>query len=124
MHFEKDPMPKYRAALVLLFLGCLAALPGLQAKDKGEIGRLLTGKVVNHADQPVIDVVVYLTDTRTKAIKTYITGPDGIFRFPGLSMNVDYEVSAQNKGHKSDTKTVSQFDNRQQVSLTLRIDTD
>ena len=30
-------------------------------------------------------------------------------------MNVDYEVSAQYKGHKSDTKTVSQFDNRQQA---------
>jgi len=38
-------------------------------------------------------------------------------------MNVDYEVSAQYKGHKSDTKTVSQFDNRQQLNLNLRIDT-
>ncbi len=80
--------------------------------------------MANHADQPVVDAVVYLTDTHTKAIKTYITGPDGVFRFPALSMNVDYEVSAQYKGHKSDTKTVSQFDNRQQLSMTLRIDTD
>jgi hypothetical protein len=121
---EKNPMRKYRAALFLLFLASLTVVPRLGAKDKGDIGRLLTGKVVNHADQPVVDVVVYLTDTHTKAIKTYITGPDGVFRFPGLSTNVDYEVSAQYKGRKSDTKTVSQFDNRQQVSLTLRIDTD
>jgi hypothetical protein len=116
-------MRKYRAALVLLLLAGLAG-SFLQAKDKGSVGRLLTGKVANHADEPVVDAVVYLTDTHTKAIKTYITGPDGVFRFPGLSMNVDYEVSAQYKGHKSDTKTVSQFDNRQQLSMTLRIDTD
>ena len=116
-------MRNYCAALLLLVLVSVAA-PVLHAKDKGTVGRLLTGKVVNHADEPLTNVVVYLTDTHTKAIKTYITGPDGVFRFPGLSMNVDYEVSGQYKGHKSDTKTVSQFDNRQQVNMTLRIDTD
>jgi Carboxypeptidase regulatory-like domain len=123
LFFDKDPMRKYCAALVLLLLASLA-VNSVHAKEKGDVGRLLTGKVVNHSDQPVIDAVVYLTDTHTKAIKTYITGPDGVFRFPGLSMNVDYEVSAQYKGHKSETKTVSQFDNRQQSSLTLRIDTE
>ena len=121
MALKKDTMPKYHAALVLLLVASLAS-PFLQANDKGNVGRLLTGKVVNHTDDPVTNAVVYLTDTRTKGIKTYITGPDGVFRFPGLSMNVDYEVSAQYKGHKSDTKTVSQFDNRQQVNLNLRID--
>jgi Carboxypeptidase regulatory-like domain len=116
-------MRKYYAALVLLLVS-LAAVPGLHAKDKGDVGRLLTGKVVTRAEQSVTNAVVYLTNTHTKAIKTYITGPDGIFRFPGLSMNVDYEVSAQYQGHKSDTKTVSQFDNRQQVSMTLQMDID
>jgi hypothetical protein len=114
-------MPKYSAALILLVVG-LATVPCSFAKDKGDVGRLLSGKVVNRADQPVTDAVVYLTNTHTKAVKTYITGPDGIFRFPGLSANVDYEVNAQSKGRKSDTKTVSQFDNRQQVNMTLRID--
>ncbi len=115
-------MRNHCSALILLLLCCLVISPLSQAKDKGEVGRLLTGKVIDKADQPLTDAVVYLTDTHTKAIKTYISGPDGVFRFPGLSMNVDYEVYAQYKGRKSDTKTVSQFDNRKQLGINLRID--
>jgi hypothetical protein len=107
---------------VLLFgLFLLIAATASIAKDK-DTGRLLTGKVIDKAEEPLPDSVIYLTNTHTKAVKTYISGPDGMFRFPGLSMNVDYEIFAQYKGHKSDTKTVSQFDNRQQVNLNLRID--
>ena len=117
-------MRKYCATLIFLSLLSLSAVPFSAAKDKGDVGRLLTGKVMNRADQPLTDAVIYLTDTHTKSIKTYISGPDGVFRFPGLSLNVDYEVYAQYKGHKSDTKTVSQFDNRKQMSINLRIDTE
>jgi hypothetical protein len=54
-------------------------------------------------------------------IKTYITDPDGSYRFPTLSPNVDYEVFAEYQGARSDTKTLSAFDNRKQVDITLRI---
>ena len=74
-------------------------------------------------DNPLPDAVVYLTNTRTRAVKTYIVGPDGTFRFPALSTAIDYEVYAQYKGHKSDTKSVSQFDDRSQVYIDLKIDT-
>ncbi|OLC93408.1 MAG: hypothetical protein AUH86_16840 [Acidobacteria bacterium 13_1_40CM_4_58_4] len=67
--------------------------------------------------------MVYISNTRTRAVKTYIVGQDGTYRFPALSPNIDYEVYAQYNGRKSDTKTVSQFDNRQQVNINLRIDT-
>jgi hypothetical protein len=115
-------MRKYRLWIFLLFLVSLTAIPFSHAKDKGDIGRLLTGKVINRADQPLTDAVVYLTDTHTKSIKTYIVGPDGAFRFPGLSLNIDYDIYALFKGRKSDAKTVSQFDNRQRVEVILRID--
>ena len=69
------------------------------------------------------NAVVYLTNTRTRAVKTYIVGPDGGYRFPALSPNIDYEIYAQFNGRKSDTKTVSQFDNRAQVSINLKVDT-
>jgi len=91
-------------------------------KDKA-VGRLLLGKVLDHQDNPLPDAVVYLTNTRTRAIKTYIVGPDGTYRFPALSTAVDYEVYAQYKGKKSDTKGVSQFDDRSQFYLDLKIDT-
>src|ERR1700752_2071426 len=91
-------------------------------KDK-TVGRLLFGKVLDGDDNPLPDAVVYVTNTRTRAVKTYIVGKDGAFRFPALASAVDYEVYAQFNGHKSDTKSVSQFDDRSQVSLVLKINT-
>lgn len=110
------------AALLLVLLGLTAvAAPPYKDKD-AQVGRVLTGKVLDHADSPVASAIVYLTNTRTRNIKTYIVGNDGEYRFPALSPNIDYEVYAQFNGRKSDTKTVSQFDNRQIVNIVLRVD--
>jgi hypothetical protein len=49
-------------------------------------------------------------------------GPDGTFRFPALAANVEYEIYAQSNGKASDTKRMSQFDDRKVVSIVLRID--
>ena len=112
------------ALMLLLCLVVAAAHPAYaKDKDKGDSGRLLTGKVVDHQDNPVASAVVYLSNTRTRAVKTYIVGQDGAYRFPALSPNIDYEVYDQFNGRKSDIKTVSQFDNRQQVNINLKIDT-
>jgi len=108
-------------ACALLLVIAVAGGAALDKKDKQQ-GRLLSGKVLDPQDNPVVSAVVYLTNTRTHAVKTYIVGQDGTYRFPGLS-NVDYEVYAQYSGHKSDTRSVSQFDDRSQVYIDLRIDT-
>ena len=99
-----------------------AANPSSDKKDK-PAGRLLLGKVLDRQDNPLPNAVVYLTNTRTRAVKTYIVGPDGTYRFPSLASGVDYEVYAQYNGHKSDSKSLSQFDDRSQVYVDLRIDT-
>lgn len=109
--------------LILLIVGATAYSTVSYAKDKdASSGRLLTGRVLDRQDNPVPDAVVYLSDARTRAVKTYIVGQSGAYDFPALAPNVDYEVYAQYRGHKSDTKTVSQFDDRKQVSIILRID--
>jgi hypothetical protein len=109
-------------ALVLTAMA-LAAATSSFAKDKSsDSGRLLTGKVTGKQEQPLPNAVVYLSNTRTRAVKSFIVGQDGIYRFPALSPNIDYEVYAQHEGHKSDTKTVSQFDTRPSVNINLRID--
>ena len=91
-------------------------------KDRSS-GRLLFGKVLDPQDNPLPDSIVYLANTRTRAVKTYIVGKDGTYRFPALSTAIDYEVYAQYKGIKSETKSVSQFDDRSQVYLDLRVNT-
>ena len=101
---------------VILVVLC-ASLHALPDKKEKQVGRLLYGKVLDGSDNPLSDAVVYVTNTRTRAVKTYIVGKDGAYRFPALSTAVDYEVYAQFNNHKSDTKSVSQFDDRSQVYL-------
>jgi hypothetical protein len=82
----------------------------------------LTGTVLDKSDKPVPNAVVYLKNTKTLAMKTYISQNDGTYRFPELSRNVDYEIYAQKDGKKSNTKTLSQFDDRQKPNINLQID--
>jgi protocatechuate 3,4-dioxygenase beta subunit len=112
-------------SLLLLFSALVMAAPAPQFgnRPKADNTRLLTGKVLDHSDNPLPNAVVYLTNTRTRAVKTYIVSQDGTYRFPSLQPNIDYEVYAQHNGHKSDSKTVSQFDDRPQVLINLKIDT-
>jgi len=111
--------------IVVCILVMAMAVVANASPDKKEktVGRLLFGKVLDHQDNPLPNAVVYLTNTRTRAVKTYIVGEDGTYRFPSLLNAVDYEVYAQYKGHKSDPKSVSQFDDRSQVYIDLRVDT-
>ena len=108
--------------LVLLLASMASAGPEPKDKSKAPVGRLLTGKVLDKHDAPVTDAVVYLTNARTHEVKTYIVSEDGAYHFPELSTNVDYEVFALFKGVRSETRTVSQFDDRTQVNIVLRID--
>ena len=84
--------------------------------------RILTGTVLDKSDKPIREAVVYLKNTKTLAMKTYISQNDGTYRFPELSLNVDYEVYAEKDGKKSNTKTLSQFDDREKPNLNLQID--
>ena len=122
------------AALVSLFaLNCAAfqltiPLGGSGSSDSNpgrktrSTSRTLSGSVLNKSDQPVPNAVVYLKDTKTLAVKTFIAQNDGTYRFPGLSNNVDYEVYAEQNGKKSGTKVLSHFDDRDQPRINLKID--
>jgi hypothetical protein len=109
------------ASALFITLGAMS----FAAPDKKEkaVGRLLFGKVLDMQDNPLPDAVVYVTNTRTRAVKTYIVGKDGGYRFPALATGVDYQVYAQTgSDKKSDAKSVSQFDDRSEVYLILKID--
>src|ERR1700746_1274695 len=119
------------AALLLLVLSAsvfstsaLAAPAQLFGRDsKQDKTRLLTGKVLAAGENPLPTAVVYLTNTHTRSVKPYIVGPDGAYRFPALQPSIDYEVYAQYNNRKSGTKSVSQFDDRSQVYISLKVDT-
>jgi len=116
-------MKRYRSAgIVIVFLVCGLASFVAAEKNQPQL-RELTGRVTDHNDIPLDKAIVYLKNSRTLVVKTFITGEDGRYRFPALAQNVDYEVYAERHGKKSETKTLSSFDSRAQVSIHLRIDT-
>ena len=109
------------SASVFSTLVMAAPAPQFGRSSKEDKTRLLTGKVLDSGENPLPNAVVYLTNTHTRSVKTYIVGPDGAYRFPALQPSIDYEVYAQYDNRKSHTKTVSQFDDRQQVYISLKI---
>ena len=117
-------MKKLIGCAVLGLMLCAASpfIPSIVAVEKNQDQlRSLTGHVIDRQEQAVPKAIVYLKNTKTLLIKTYIADSDGTYRFPALSPNVDYEVYAEFNGARSDTKTLSSFDNRKQFNVTLRI---
>jgi hypothetical protein len=113
-------------ALTGLVLACMFQLPAPAAAaavlQRGQSeSRTMIGHVMTRQEQPAQKAIVYLKNTKTLVIKTYITDADGSYRFSGLASNVDYEVYAEQQGARSDTKTLSSFDSRKQVNITLKL---
>lgn len=108
----------------LLAGACMApprAMGSAAMSDKEPQVRTLTGAVINQQDKPLQGAIVYLKNSKTMAVKTFIAGQDGSYRFNALSPNVDYEVYAEHNGKKSDAKTLSSFDSRKTAYINLKI---
>ncbi|HMF89646.1 MAG TPA: carboxypeptidase-like regulatory domain-containing protein, partial [Candidatus Angelobacter sp.] len=112
---KPSPVGQGRAILLLAALVCVCVSGMVAEEQKDSQLRTLTGHVFAGESQPLAKAIVYLKNTKTLAMKTYITEADGSYRFPALAVNVDYEVYADYQGMRSDTKTLSAFDNRKQV---------
>lgn len=98
-----------------------AALDLMAAKEKDQ-SRIMIGQVTDNAEAPISGAVVYLKNTKTLAVKTYITDDKGEYRFHALSPNADYEVYAEYQSVRSKTKSLSSFDSRAEVTINLHID--
>ena len=107
----------------LSFLGTLLVLVLLafSAGAQSEL-RTVRGAILDKAENPVSSAVVYLKNVRTLAVKTYISDRSGEYRFSGLDPNVDYEVHAESESMTSNTRTVSSFDSRKDIVISLKLD--
>jgi len=115
---------KTSIGMVAMLLALTLAVAPLTAAPQGESEtRAVAGQVLDKQDAPLANAVVHLKNTKTLALKTFITSENGDYRFSGLSPNVDYELHAELKGRKSDTKTISSFDSRKNLTIHLKIDT-
>ncbi len=105
-----------------LALFVLAASAAAQGKKGEPQLRTVRGQVFDKQEDVLPKSVVYLKNTRTQTVKTYIADDGGNYRFSGLDPNVDYEIHAEHEGQTSQTRTISSFEGRKDIVLNLKVD--
>jgi len=111
--------PIFLAGIVAFLVFSSAA--SLQAQDSRNQLRTVHGTVVDKGDNAAPSSIVYLVNAKTQAVKTYIADETGTYRFSGLDPNVDYEIHAERDNMASPNRTVSSFDSRRDIDLTLKL---
>lgn len=100
------------------------AMHGMRLEaQRGVAQRTVQGKVTDKGEAGLGSAVVYLKDDHTLTVKSFISEPDGGYRFGQLSQGTDYELWAELNGKKSPTKTISSFDSKTSFQINLKIDT-
>jgi hypothetical protein len=102
------------AALVFLFAVSAGFAQNVKYKT-------LEGKVFGSDSAPLPNAIVYLEDSKTNNIRTFISTQDGSYRFGQISPDIDYTVWAKFKDATSPTKTISSYDSRRNVTIDLHI---
>jgi hypothetical protein len=105
------------AACLLLFA---APRPTLAQKNVPR-ERIVEGKVVNKDSDPIGGAVVYLKNSRSNNVRTYIADNDGHFRFGELSQDTDYELWAESNKVRSKSRQISSFDNENKFYFVLKV---
>ena len=113
---QKSNVSRFGAVFFLFAMLTLAAWA-----QQSEL-RTVHGAVLDKGENPVSSAVVYLKNVRTLAVRTYISDRSGDYRFSGLDPNVDYEVHAETENLSSNTRTVSSFDSRKDIVVSLKLD--
>jgi len=92
------PVNKRLFALVVpLLLATVISVPPARSQDGQGRSQLRTvhGSVLDQNSNPIANGVVYLHNKKTNTVRTYISEPNGTYRFSGLDPNVDFEIHAE-----------------------------
>jgi hypothetical protein len=97
-----------------------APLTSLAQKNTPRV-RVAEGKVVNKDGEPIGGAVVYLKNSRSNAVRTYIADEQGLYRFGELSQDTDYEIWAESNTVRSKSRSISSFDNENKFYFVLKV---
>jgi hypothetical protein len=109
---------------ILLMLLAAFSTTAQQTKDQKKAEaqlRTVHGVVEDKDEDPVPASIVYLLNVKTQAVRTSFADEKGLYRFSGLDPNVDYEIHAEHEDMTSSTRTISSFDSRRDIEITLKV---
>lgn len=118
--FQPTARLNYLRAAVMAFLVVSLLVPATSIAQR-DASRSVEGKVYGAQSTPQGSAIVYLQDSKTNNIKSFISTQDGSYRFGQLSTNVDYQLWAEFKGKKSDKKNISSFNSKKQLVIDLHL---
>ena len=107
--------------LILALVLFVSMASAQDAKREAQL-RTVHGIVTDKSEAPIPSSVVFLKNTRSNAVRSYIADDAGNYRFSGLDPNADYEIHAEKDGATSQTRTVSSFDSKKDIIINLKIE--
>ncbi|MGH9469447.1 MAG: carboxypeptidase-like regulatory domain-containing protein [Terriglobia bacterium] len=108
-----------RRGAALCVCAILLGAAFLSAKQKPPLTKTVSGAVLKSSSQGVTGASVLLTDMQTHVTSATYSGANGLYSFPGLNPNHDYQIQAKYHGRSSDVREVSSFDTRVRAVINL-----
>ena len=105
----------------VLLAGAVAGFAQDKKKKGGDQTRSVQGVVRAADDSAVNGAVVYLENTKSMQIRSFITQKQGAYQFFDLSPDIDYKLRAEYQGTSSTTRTLSSFDSTKDVVINLKL---
>ena len=111
------------AALSTALAGSPAWGSGAAGVDTTKVPKLRTieGLVSSKEGVPIQGAVVYLQDSKSLTVKSYLSDVQGRFHFQQLSMSADFDLWAELNGKRSKTKSISQFNSKPNLKFKLKL---
>jgi carboxypeptidase family protein len=126
--FEKErtqqqiqKMSQIMKLTAIILLSTVAAFAG-DFPSQGSPLRTVHGTVVDAKGKTVAASVVYLHNEQTHAVRTYVAGQHGLYRFSGIRFYTDYRIHAEHKGLISAVRLISAQNTTKLIKLDLKID--
>jgi Carboxypeptidase regulatory-like domain len=121
-------MKKFWSGVLLVVLAGAILTPTARSQESEKDAkareaklRTIRGSVIDKDENPVPESIVYLKNLRSQSVKTYIADSSALYRFSGLDPNADYELHAEKGDLSSAVRTISNFDNRKDMELNLKL---
>ena len=84
--------------------------------------RTIEGMVSSKEGTPIQGAVVYLQDSKSLAVKSYLSDAQGRFHFRQLPMSADFDLWAELDGKRTRTKSISQFNSKTDLQYRLKVE--